>query len=73
FLFQPAEEGFGGAKFLVEDGCLENPKADYIFGLHVMPHIETGLIETKYDTLNASVDTIKISIKGKRAHGAYPE
>ena len=38
-----------------------------------MPHIETGLIETKYDTLNASVDTIKISIKGKRAHGAYPE
>lgn len=30
-----------------------------------MPHIETGFIETKYDTLNASVDTIKISIKGK--------
>ncbi|MGO0907053.1 M20 metallopeptidase family protein [Clostridioides difficile] len=73
FLFQPAEEGFGGAKFLVEDGCLENPKADYIFGLHVMPHIETGFIETKYDTLNASVDTIEISVKGKRAHGAYPE
>lgn len=73
FLFQPAEEGYGGAKFLVEDKCLENPKVDYIFGLHVMPHIETGCIETKYDTLNATVDTLKIEVRGKKAHGAYPE
>lgn len=73
FLFQPAEEGYGGAKFLVNDKCLENPKVDYIFGLHVMPHIETGYIETKYDTLNATVDTLKIVVKGSKAHGAYPE
>ncbi|MGM9533957.1 MAG: M20 family metallopeptidase, partial [Intestinibacter sp.] len=73
FFFQPAEEGFGGAKLLVEDKCMENPKVDYIFGLHVMPHIETGYIETKYNTLNASVDTVTITINGKKAHGAYPE
>lgn len=73
FLFQPAEETVGGARFLIKDKCLENPKVDYIFGLHVMPSIDTGYIETKYDTLNASTDTLKISIKGKKAHGAYPE
>lgn len=73
FIFQPAEEAYGGARFLVEDGCMNNPKVDYIFGLHVMPHIETGFIETKYDTLNATVDTVNISIKGKKSHGAYPE
>lgn len=73
FLFQPAEETVGGARFLINDKCLENPKVDYIFGLHVMPSIDTGYIETRYDTLNASTDTLKISIKGKKAHGAYPE
>lgn len=73
FLFQPAEETVGGARFLIKDKCLENPKVDYIFGLHVMPSVDTGSIETKYDTLNASTDTLKISIKGKKAHGAYPE
>lgn len=73
FLFQPAEETVGGARFLIKDKCLENPKVDYIFGLHVMPSIDTGYIETRYDTLNASTDTLKISIKGKKAHGAYPE
>lgn len=73
FLFQPAEETLGGAKLLVQDNCLENPTVDYMFGLHVMPHIETGYVETKYDTLNASTDTLNIVIKGKKAHGAYPE
>lgn len=73
FLFQPAEETVGGARFLIKDKCLENPKVDYIFGLHVMPTVDTGTIETKYNTLNASTDTLKISIKGKKAHGAYPE
>lgn len=73
FLFQPAEETLGGAKFLIKDKCLENPKVDYMFGLHVMPHIQTGYVETKYGTLNASTDSLKIIIKGKKSHGAYPE
>jgi amidohydrolase len=71
--FQPAEETVGGAQFMIEDGCLDNPKVDYILGLHVMPNVDTGYIEVKYNTLNASTDTIKITVNGKQAHGAYPE
>lgn len=73
FLFQPAEETVGGAQFMIEDGCLDNPKVDYILGLHVMPNVDTGYIEVKHNTLNASTDTIKITVDGKQAHGAYPE
>lgn len=72
FLFQPAEETVGGAKLLIESGCMENPKIDYTIGLHVMPSINTGCIELQYDTMNASTDTINIKIKGKKGHGAYP-
>lgn len=72
FLFQPAEETVGGAKLLIKDLCLENPKVDYILGLHVNPNIDTGYIELKYDTMNASSDSITINIKGKKSHGAYP-
>ena len=45
FLFQPAEETVGGAELLIKDGCMENPKVDYTIGLHVMPHINTGMVE----------------------------
>lgn len=73
FLFQGAEEQFGGAKYLIDDGCLQNPKVDYIFGLHVQANLEVGQIECKNETLNASSNSLNIKIKGKRAHGAYPE
>ncbi|MEF9992241.1 MAG: M20 family metallopeptidase [Romboutsia sp.] len=72
FFFQPAEETVGGAKLMIEDGCMENPNVDCIFGLHVMPHINTGNIELKYNTINASTDTINITIYGNKSHGAYP-
>ena len=73
FFFQGAEESFGGAKYLIEGGCLQNPKVDYMFGLHVQANLEKGCIECKYGTLNASSNSLDIKIKGKRAHGAYPE
>jgi len=72
FLFQPAEETVGGATLLIKDGCMENPKVDYTIGLHVMPHINTGMVELKYDSMNASTDTVKITIEGKEGHGASP-
>lgn len=72
FFFQPAEETVGGARLMIEDGCMENPKVDFIFGIHVMPHIESGTIELKYNNLNASTDTIFLTIRGSKAHGAYP-
>lgn len=72
-LFQPAEEADGGAKKMVEAGCLENPHVDCCIGLHVQPYIPTGKIELKYGILNASSDRLVITVKGKEAHGAYPQ
>ncbi|MGD9568827.1 MAG: M20 family metallopeptidase [Sedimentibacter sp.] len=71
--FQPAEETIGGGKRMVQEGCMENPKVDYVLGLHVMPYIDAGKVELKYGKLNASTDSIKITLKGKQAHGAYPD
>jgi len=58
---------------MIKEGCLENPNVDYVIGLHVMPYLEYGHVEMKYDKLNASVDSIGIVINGKSGHGAYPE
>ena len=70
-LFQPAEETTGGALPMINEGALEN--TDYVFGLHVMPYLDNGYIEIKYDQLNAASNTIHIKIKGKSGHGAYPD
>lgn len=72
-LFQPAEETIGGADRMVKEGCMLNPTVDYVLGLHVMPYIDAGKVELKYGKLNASTDTINITLKGKSAHGAYPD
>lgn len=71
--FQPAEETIGGADRMVKAGCMENPKVDYVLGLHVMPTYEVGEIEVRHGKLNASSDEIHIYIHGKSCHGAYPE
>ena len=72
FFFQPAEETDGGAIPMINEGCMKDPYVDYTLGLHVMPHIECGQVEVKYDCINASTDTINIKIIGKDGHGAYP-
>jgi len=71
--FQPAEETVGGAKPMIEAGAMQNPKVDAIFGLHVASDIPVGEIGIKYGQMNASSDTIKIMIRGKSSHGAYPQ
>lgn len=72
-LFQPAEETDGGAEPMVKAGAMENPHVDRVYGIHVMPHLPVGKIETRAGTLNASTDTVKITIRGKAGHGAYPD
>ena len=72
-LFQPAEESDGGAAPMVEAGAMENPKVDRVYGLHVMPRLPLGVVETRPGTLNASTDTVLLTVRGKAAHGAYPE
>lgn len=71
-LFQPAEETVGGAKPMIEEGAMETPSVDAVFGLHVAPELPTGRIGVKYGRANASSDTIKIRVYGESTHGAYP-
>lgn len=71
--FQPAEETVGGAKRMVEEGCLENPHVDGCLGLHVMPYLPVGQIETRYGALNASTESFEVNIYGKGGHGAIPD
>jgi len=72
-LFQPAEESLGGAEPMVLYGVMENPHVDRVYGLHVMPRIPLGKVETRQGTLNASTDTVVLNILGRAGHGAYPE
>ena len=71
--FQPAEETVGGAQRMIEEGVLEDPYVDGVFGLHVDNSIETGQIGIKYGQMKAASDMIKIIIHGKNSHGAYPQ
>jgi len=76
-VFQPAEEGVpgepGGAEVMVEEGALENPKVDAIFGLHVgVTPLEAGSITFRPKGLMAAGDTFRIVVKGRQTHGAMP-
>ena len=77
FIFQPAEEGVpvgeeGGAALMVKEGVLENPRPDVIFGLHMDAQSEVGNIAYRPGGTMAGVNDLKITVKGKQAHGAYP-
>ncbi|HUW71485.1 MAG TPA: M20 family metallopeptidase [bacterium] len=72
-LFQPAEESVGGAQTMIGDGCMEDPHVDYVLGLHVMPYLPVGMIETKKGALNGSSTDLQITVRGLGCHAAYPE
>ncbi len=77
-LFQPAEEGPGGALPMIEDGVLENPKVDAILALHVdrkqyaFP-CKNGDVIVKYGNSSAADDQVDITIIGKSGHGSQPD
>lgn len=72
-IFQPAEEGNGGALPMIEEGIMENPHVDGAFALHVEPLEKTGNIQIKNGSIMASPDDFEIIITGVGGHGAYPE
>ena len=72
-MFEPAEESEGGAKPMTDAGIMEKAHVDRVYGLHVMPRLVTGQVESRPGTLNASTDSIRIEIQGTSSHGAYPE
>ncbi|AGK98106.1 M20 metallopeptidase family protein [Clostridium pasteurianum] len=71
--FEPAEETTGGARLMIAEGVLENPKVDAVIGLHVDEAIEVGKIGVKKDVVNAASNPFTIKIKGKGGHGAHPD
>ncbi|NLY77715.1 MAG: amidohydrolase [Tissierellia bacterium] len=71
--FQPAEETVGGAKMMIDEGCLKDPDVDYILALHLDASLEVGHVRLKYGKLNAASSEVYIRIKGKSGHAAYPE
>ena len=77
FIFQPAEEGappgepLGGAALMIQEGALENPKVEAIFGLHVVPG-KAGTIFYRPEGFMAASDRIDITLKGRQTHGAWP-
>jgi len=72
FIFQPAEEGRGGAKKMIEEGFLKKFHCDTIFGLHNMPGLQTDQIAVTEGPQLASSDSWSVVFEGKSTHGAKP-
>ena len=77
FFFQPAEEGApgieeGGARLMVKEGVMDNPKVDAVFGMHIESWIPAGDIQYKSGAFMASSVWFSIKVKGKSSHGAQP-
>ena len=73
FMFQPAEEGLGGAGRMIDDGILENPRPDFALALHVWSSIEKGVIGLSPGPVMACADEFRARLVGKGGHGAMPE
>ena len=77
FIFQPAEEGAppgepkGGAALMIEEGALDNPRPDAIFGLHVVPG-RPGTVFYRPQGFMAASDRVDIVLHGRQTHGAWP-
>lgn len=72
FIFQPAEEGPGGAKPMIAAGVLENPRVDAIIGLHLWNNLPLGTVGVRDGALMAAVELFDCTIHGKGGHGAMP-
>ena len=71
FMFQPGEEGYHGARHMIEDGLLD-PLPDAAFALHIMPNALHGIIGSRDGTLLASADMLEIVVIGRGGHASMP-
>ncbi len=77
FVFQPAEEGAppgeeGGADLMIEEGLLDDPKVEAMFGLHINSQTEEGTVRYKPGGAMAAADRFVIKVNGKQTHGSRP-
>ena len=71
-IFQPAEEGPGGGRVMLEEGILGRFDIAEVYALHTMPGVEAGRFETAPGPLMAAVDTLHVDVTGLGGHGAFP-
>nr|WP_295371899.1 M20 family metallopeptidase [uncultured Sphingosinicella sp.] len=76
FMFQPGEEGYHGARFMIEDGLLDDVlpgrRPDAAFALHIWPNMPRGIVASRGGPLLASADTLNATVTGKGGHAAMP-
>lgn len=76
FMFQPGEEGFHGARFMLEDGLLgggdNGPLPDAAFAIHIMPNARHGIFGSRDGALLAAADMIEITVTGRGGHASMP-
>jgi hippurate hydrolase len=72
FIFQPAEEGKGGAQVMIDEGLFEQFPCDRVFGLHNWPQLDAGRFGVRAGPIMAAADRFAITITGKGAHGGMP-
>jgi amidohydrolase len=72
FVFQPAEEGLGGASAMIADGVLTHPRPDYVLAMHVWNEKPLGWMVLHPGALMAASDLVEVTVLGKGGHGAIP-
>ena len=72
FMFQPGEEGHHGARFMIEDGLLDDPTPDAAFALHIMPNAPAGTFGSRAGPMLASADKLTVRVRGKGGHASMP-
>jgi len=72
FIFQPAEEGLGGARAMIQDGLFERFPCDRVFGLHNWPGLPAGVVATRPGPIMAAADKFEIVLEGQGGHAALP-
>ena len=73
FIFQPAEEGLGGARAMIEDGLFDRFPCQAVFGMHNRPSLDIGRFAVRSGPMMAGGAFFDIRVTGKGAHGARPE
>jgi len=73
FIFQPAEEGLGGARVMIEEGLFDKFNCDVVYGMHNMPGIASGTFAIRAGAMLASSDSWEVTFKGTGGHGAMPD
>jgi len=72
FIFQPAEEGLGGAQRMLDDGLFERFPCDGVYGLHNWPQLPAGTFAVRAGPAMAAADRFDVTVTGRGAHGAMP-